>query len=315
MNNQSSFDVFLHFGDSIENYDMNRQMLESDGINPDLYEQIGLLKRAPIPFSIECLTCDQYATIVHWNKKIVAICPCCGRYEPLEEELIWWNPCFTPIVQSLYAGFNCTEETECLIPNVLWKLGRCALVGQSRVIYVARGINSGMNRTIVDKLPENRTSLLFVFGSLPEKGMYGSFDADKVFSINSLVTLEETRFRVNRDPVIKTLKLLNQTAAPKVRGPGKYALVGDIRKKIVNTLMDFMHGVYCEKEQFLRTGHEYEFNKLKQVELAKTFEVSTVTVHRAINTDPYLKRLYKTACDPVAAYNYGKSIEEGRSMR
>ena len=315
MNNQSSFDRFLHLGDTAENYDMDTEMLETIGISPDIYEKAGLLTQCPIPFSIDCLTCNESAEIMVRHDELVAICPNCGMFHPYEEQLKWWTPCYMPVLGSLYNGFGCTEETESLIPNILWKLGRCALAGQSRIIYVARGINSEMNHAIVEKLPENRTSLLFVFGSLPEKGMCGSFDADKVFSINSLVTLEETGFRVNRDPVIKTLKLLNQTAAPKVRGPGKYALVGDIRKKIVNTLMEFMHGVYCEKEQFLRTGHEYEFNKLKQVELAKTFEVSTVTVNRAINTDPYLKRLYKTACDPVAAYNYGKSIEEGRSMR
>lgn len=310
MNSQSSFDKFLHFGGDTENYDLNRQMLETDGIDPDLYERIGLLKRAPIPFSIECLTCDQYATIVHWNKKIVAFCPCCGRYEPLEEELIWWNPCFTPIVQSLYTGFNCTEGTECLIPNILWKLGRCALAGQSRVIYVARGINSGMNRTIVDKLPENKTSLLFVFGSLPEKGMCGTFDADKVFSINSLVTLEETGFSVNTAPVKEALDILNPIKEMKKRGPGRNAKIGDLQVKLKKRLLNWIHGVYSAIEHHERTGTDYTFHVITQKELAEQFEVDPSMVCRAIKGDGDLKLLLDIARNRDEAYIKGKCLEK-----
>ncbi len=310
MNNQSSFDRFLHYGDYPDDSDMNRQMLESDSISPDLYEKMGLLKRAPIPSSIECQTCDQYASIVPWNNKIIAFCPCCGRYEPLEEELIWWTPCFAPVIQSLYDGFCCSEETECLISGILWKLGRCALAGQSRVIYVARGINSNKNSDIVEKLPENRTSLLFVFGSLPQNGKSGTFDADKVFSINSLMTLGEAGFNVNKDPVVQTLDLLNGTHPRAVRGPGKYSKIGGLREKIQIMLEDFMHGVYCEKEQYLNSGHEYVFKKITQVQLAEAFGVTPTMVNNAINKKAFLKGLYKRACDPVAAYNYGRSLEK-----
>ena len=314
MNNQSSFDRFLHLGDTAENYDMDTEMLEAIGISPDIYEKAGLLTRCPIPFSIDCLTCDESAEIMVRHDELVAICPNCGIFHPYEEQLKWWTPCYAPVLESLYKGFECTEETECLIPNILWKLGRCALAGQSRVIYVARGINSEMNDTIVGKLPENRTSLLFVFGSLPEKGMCGSFDADKVFSVNSLVTLDNTEFRVDTEPVVRTLEVLNMTCAPAVRGPGKYSKIGDLREKIKKLLSSFMHGVYCEKEQYERTGHPYVFKKLTQVEIAECFNVSAVMVNRAINNDPFVKGLYMRACNPTAAYNYGKSIETGQSM-
>ena len=72
MNNQNSFDRFLHLGDTAENYDMDTEMLEAIGISPDIYEKAGLLTRCPIPFSIDCLTCDESAEIMVRHDELVA---------------------------------------------------------------------------------------------------------------------------------------------------------------------------------------------------------------------------------------------------
>ena len=190
------------------------------------------------------------------------------------------------------------------------KLGRCALAGQSRVIYVARGINSGMNRTIVDKLPENKTSLLFVFGSLPEKGMCGTFDADKVFSINSLVTLEETGFSVNTAPVKEALDILNPIKEMKKRGPGRNAKIGDLQVKLKKRLLNWIHGVYSAIEHHERTGTDYTFHVITQKELAEQFEVDPSMVCRAIKGDGDLKLLLDIARNRDEAYIKGKCLEK-----
>lgn len=310
MNNQSSFDRFLHLGDTTENYDMDTEMLENIGISPDIYEKAGLLTRCPIPFSIDCLTCNESADIMVRHDELVAICPNCGMFHPYEEQLKWWTPCYTPVLESLYKGFGCTEETECLIPNILWKLGRCALAGQSRVIYVARGINTQKNRDIMGKLPENKTSLLFVFGSLPEKGMCATFDADKVFSINSLVTLEETGFNVNTATVKEALDILNPTKEAKKRGPGRNAKIGDLQVKLKKRLLNWIHGIYSEIEHHERIGTDYTFHVITQKELAEQFEVDPSMVCRAIKGDGDLKLLLEVARNRDEAYIKGKSLEK-----
>ena len=310
MNNPTSFDAFLRLADNA--HPMDGLMLGEIGVEPQVYEKIGLLKTCPTPFQIECTLCYTLSRLVVRHDKAMAFCPNCGCwFEPYEEQLKWWTPCFEPVLRSLYKGFACKEQTEVLIPDYLWRLGRSAIAGQSRVIYVVQGINDmRMNGRIIEKLPENKVSLLLVLGTLPEKEKCGSFDPDKIFSAGSLVSLEGDEIHVDTTPVKKTLEVLNSLREAKKRGPGKNAKIGDLQIKLKNRLLSLIHGVYTEIEHHERLGTVYKFHEITQKELAEQFNVDPSMVSRAIKKDAELKLLFDIAQNRDEAYNKGKRMEK-----
>ena len=294
----TSFNKFLQMGSVIGDAELDEAEIASLKWNIPRYQQLGLLVPASPPHEIYCETCDEMAKIFYFNGTAQAACPKCGIYTPPRYQLNLWRVCYKPVIQSLYTGLGCTESTDLIIPNVLWKLGRCGVAGQSRLVYVARGINNPKtNASIIGNLPNNRTFLLLVFGNLPQKNACPDFEADRVFSINSLVSLGEDGLHTDTAPIRETLELLLKTALPKVRGPGKNAKIGDVQIKIRDRLEAHIIGEYDRMETCERLDMQYEFKTLLQKDFVKMLQVNKVMVHRAIREDPYVNDLFKASQD------------------
>ena len=297
-NTSISFNKFLQMGSVNGDAELDEEEIASLNWNIPLYRQLGLLAPASPPGEIYCETCDEMASIYYCNGKAQAVCPRCGIYTPQSCQINFWRVCYEPVVQSLYTGLGCTETTDPIIPNVLWKLGRCGIAGQSRLVYVARGINNPRtNASIIGNLPNNRTFLLLVFGDLPQKNVCPDFEADRVFSINSLVSLGEDGLHTDIAPVRETLELLLKTAPPKVRGPGKNAKIGDVQIKIRDRLEAHIIGEYDRMATCERLDMQYEFKTLLQKDFVKMLQVNKVMVSRAINEDPYVRDLFRASQD------------------
>ena len=297
-NTSISFNKFLQMGSVNGDAELDEEEIASLNWNIPLYRQLGLLAPASPPDEIYCETCDEMAKIYYFNGTAQAVCPNCGIYTPPSCQINFWRVCYEPVVQSLYTGLGCTETTDPIIPNALWKLGRCGIAGQSRLVYVARGINNPRtNASIIGNLPNNRTFLLLVFGDLPQKNVCPDFEADRVFSINSLVSLGEDGLHTDTGPVRETLELLLKTAPPKVRGPGKNAKIGDVQIKIRDRLEAHIIGEYDRMATCERLDMQYEFKTLLQKDFVKMLQVNKVMVSRAINEDPYVRDLFRASQD------------------
>lgn len=297
-NTSISFNKFLQMGSVNGDAELDEEEIASLNWNIPLYRQLGLLAPASPPGEIYCETCDEMAKIYYFNGMAQAVCPNCGIYTPPSCQINFWRVCYEPVIQSLYTGLGCTETTDPIIPNALWKLGRCGIAGQSRLVYVARGINNPRtNASIIGNLPNNRTFLLLMFGDLPHKNVCPDFEADRVFSINSLVSLGEDGLHTDTAPVRETLELLLKTAPPKVRGPGKNAKIGDVQIKIRDRLEAHIIGEYDRMATCERLNMQYEFKTLLQKDFVKMLQVNKVMVSRAINEDPYVRDLFRASQD------------------
>ena len=262
------------------------------------FRQMGLLVPAPPPGEVFCETCDASARIVFQNGRAVAVCPNCGHYDPPDYQITCWRVCYEPVIRALYTGLDCTETTDTIIPNTLWKLGRCGIAGQSRLVFIARGINiPNVNASIMRSLPNNRTYLLLVFGDLPQKNVCPDFEADRVFSINSLVSLSDDGLHTDSAPIKETLELLLKTAPPKVRGPGKNSKIGDIQIKLKERLEAHIVGEYSRMETCERLDTPYKFETVSQKDFAQAFHVNKSMISRAINGNPYVKALFAASQD------------------
>lgn len=308
-NTSISFNKFLQMGAINGDAELDEEEIAALKWDIPFYRQLGLLAPASPPGEIFCETCDEMASIYYSNGVAKAACPNCGIYTPPSYQISFWRVCYDPVVQALYTGLGCTEPTDLIIPKTLWKLGRCGIAGQSRLVYVARGINiPQVNDSILRLLPNNRTFLLLVFGDLPQKNVCPDFEADRVFSINSLMTLGEDGLHTDTAPIRDTLELLLKTAPPKVRGPGKNSKIGDIQIKIRDHLEAHIVGEYDRMETCERLDMPYEFKTVLQKDFTKMFNVNKVMVSRAIREDPYVRDLFK------ASRNFGLMCATARHL-
>jgi len=297
-NNSTSFEKFLEMGAVNGDAELDEEEIAFLKWDIPFYRQLGLLAPASPPGEIFCETCDEMASIYYSNGVAKAACPKCGVYTPPSYQINFWRVCYDPVISSLYAGLKCTESTDILIPNTLWKLGRCGIAGQSRLVYIARGINiPKVNDSIMRLLPNNRTYLLLVFGDLPQKNVCPDFKIDRTFSINSLVSLANDGLLVDPAPIRNTLELLTKTALPKVRGPGKNSKIGDIQIKIRDRLEAHIIGEYGRMETCERLDTPYKFETVSQKDFVKMFQVHKSMISRAINGDPYVKNLFDASQD------------------
>ena len=293
-----SFNKFLQMGSVNGDAELDEAEIASLKWNIPLYRQLGLLVPASPPDEIYCETCDEMAKIYYFNETAQAVCPNCGIYTPPGYQMNIWRVCYEPVVQALYAGLKCTESTDLIIPNALWKLGRCGIAGQSRLVYVARGINNPNTcASILGKLPNNKTFLLFVFGDLPQKSMCPEFEADRVFSINSLVTLAENGMRVDSAQIKSSLELLLKTAPRKVRGPGRNSKTGALQMNLMHDLECHILGEYDRMAYCEQKDETYIFKKVLQKDYAESYNVRACAISRAIKLNPYVNELFEASQD------------------
>lgn len=312
------FNAFLQYLEIPDGFEFSRESLEKAGIDVPLYEELHLLKKAPIPSGIDCPTCDESAEIgisyYDGKPEIRAFCPNCGYFYPPKWMLDTWVLDFEPLLEPLYREFHCYENTTECIPGFLWKLGRCGLSGQSREIYVCRGLGGCMDDKIIESLPKDKTSLLLVAGKQEIFHDYGDISNNRIFHLSSVLSIRNCKICADITAIKVALDLLIHMNHPKTRGPGKYANIGDCSKKVQLALRDFFLETYSAAEHAERMGHSYDFRPLTQKELAQRIETNNTMICRVINGNPDLKKSLQYAQSFQTAYAFGKRASQNHSF-
>ncbi len=306
MDNLNFFNQILEFGNSSEEVIITSEVATSMGININFWEKMGVLKKYHSANKY-CSGCGNRAPLIiksiEGEIKSFIDCPQCGMFPLSNFENKEWSIDFLPLVNFIHKSLQGTGVIQEIIPNLLWRAGRVALVGQSRELYCCCAINSWKNNDIVSQLPEGKQAILVVFGNAPKNGNIGSFEADRVFCANELLLPNDNEILFDSSPIIRQLQQLQKE--PKPRTSKKYSIIGDLAIKLKIELKQYMLGNYSAIMQAELSDREYKFPVLTQSALAQMFNVERVYIKRALDKDMELRSLFDAANNKRSTMAYG----------
>lgn len=120
------------------------------------------------------------------------------RVEP--ERLRQWTVDVARLAEALAAALSCAGRVEELVPGRVWLLGRTAVGGRSREVFLGRQLARHDGAAVVGgcrRLLAGVAPVVLVAGVIPEPGVW-SGDAPPVVALPSLVTLEARGLTADR---------------------------------------------------------------------------------------------------------------------
>ncbi len=309
MRSRLCFEYLMALGNGTSSLLLDRDLDEYE--DRPAMENAGLLKPVDLNGRTVCPDCGTMLpyTITHDadGKRIpLASCPNCGVFSPSSMDFRAWSVDYTPIISAAAKYLNCSGQIAEILPEVLWNLGRAPVAGQSREIFVARSLCAQhVAENISRMLPENRTAVLLVIGNIPPLPFSG-FDAGRIFPIKDFCVPTEDGFIFDSASVIAKMRTVIENRPQKAKAPGRHSKMGDLLIKLKAELRQYMIGVYGAIEQAESAGRDYDFQQIKQVELARMTDVDKYTITRALQTDLELKALFDAARNRASVCAYGR---------
>ena len=145
-----------------------------------------------------CVVCDDCAdghleeveaiTYPNGATHLYIYCPDNGRIEVAPDRLRQWVPRYDLVAELLVETFAATGGGQERVPGRLWDLGRAAIAGQSRPLWLARRVTADVG----PRLPADKDSVLFVLGTRPGDDCL-DLAPERTFEVRHLVRLAEGR--------------------------------------------------------------------------------------------------------------------------
>lgn len=272
----------------------------------DCLINLGLLKQADTARHVTCLDCtDQHVEEVLPIKspdgctRFFILCPKNGRIEVSRERLLQWTVDYTPLQQALKTAFSVTGDPEEVAPGGIWNLGRAALGGKSRTLWMARGFAWSDSRQLKKALPVGRSPVLFFLGQPPETGLV-DIPAESIIDLKSIVIIERGELIVDKDAVDCQLRQIDTTQTGKKTPPKKRAIRAALIDAIKKELKEHLRSAHDHAHVTLEKKGEAELlPPPTQKQLAKHLNVHESTISRAIKdkSDREMPILWEIAND------------------
>ncbi len=168
---------------------------------------LGLLVPCKTATHAVCGACDQEhvdeVTSIEYPDGAVRfyiVCPEHGRVEIQKEQLLQWSVCFDPVLECLRAGLGVQGDPVEVVPSRLWNVGRTALAGRSRIVWVGRGLSWPDAASFAEDMPSGASPVLFYLGQPPGDGLV-SLPPDSVVDIAHVISLSEGNLILDRSSV------------------------------------------------------------------------------------------------------------------
>lgn len=263
--------------------------------------ELGLLRPTKTASHVTCDTCGEdhkvgSITYPDGRTRFFARCPENGRIEVDREQLRQWYVDFAPIFKALGDGLGVKAEPEEVVPNRVWKIGRAAIGGRSRVAWVARGVSWPKTADIVERLPKGKSAVLFLLGLPPENGLL-NLQPDSVIALCEVINLTDGRLVYDRKAVDDQLSATSEASRKVPRKRATRATTIDaLQKQLTDHIISARDHVYATIQ---RKEAPALLPRPKQKELAARLGVPESAVSRALR-DPeahMLRLLWETAND------------------
>ena len=277
---------------------------------PD-FESIGLLKQTGPAQRIFCPECRGHSADVEYSetqKRYYIECEEYGWMIIDQKELQQWEFRFEPLARLVAESLGCQGEFRELYPDSLWNVGRAAIAGQSRPIYVGRRFIGVHADEILPLLPTGKSPLLFAISRFPPEGLPG-IDPNRIFEMGSLVSFVDGQLQMEAQPVHDQIAELLRGSGPK-KPPAKKrrsrAETIDALKHELHQHILSMKSMVCDADA---RGRDIQLPKLTHEDLAKRIGKERSAVTRAIKdkSDPMLQILWKTIRNVDAIRKYSRA--------
>jgi hypothetical protein len=104
------------------------------------------------------------------------VCPTVGRVNVPLERLLQWRIDFQGLARAVAGGLSLSGCVEEVVPDRIWSLGRTTIAGQSRGLFLGRGLVRPDAADIVGgarRVLPSQNSVVLVAGELPARELWG----------------------------------------------------------------------------------------------------------------------------------------------
>ena len=173
----------------------------------EILDRLGFLNAGPTTRFATCPECEdghveEYEALPNAQdeKTFFIPCPVHERVEVDRKSLMQTTISFQPLVDLLADGFDVNGNVQEIVPGRLWNVGRATLVGQSRPVWMARGLCLRDSLDWACKLPTGKSPVVFVAGTQPSLSLH-PLSPGQIIELHSVVSLDENRLTLNIEAV------------------------------------------------------------------------------------------------------------------
>jgi len=273
-----------------------------DGMPPEIrtrLTELSILRPSVTATHVVCNACFD-----HHVEKVTSIkypdrttrffisCPENGRVEVPRDRLFQWTVDFAPILKTLASALSPRGTPAEVVPGRTWNLGRAALAGKSKPVWVARGLAWPDAGQIVNSLPKGRSPVLFYLGQAADDGLL-AIPRESIIELRTVIHLDGDLV-VDRDAIEAQLTDVDSLPSKKQskKQSQRDATVGALKRELHERILSMKSAIRSADD----TGTPFDLPHVMQKELAEAIKVSESSVTRAINEsgDLELKILLQT---------------------
>ena len=256
----------------------------------DCLVSLGLLKQTTTARHVTCLDCtEQHVEEVLSIKdpdgctRFFIRCPENGRVEVSRDRLLQYAVDYTPLQQVVSAAHAAGSTAEEVVPGRLWNLGRAALGGKSRTLWMARGLSWPDSNQLKEILPRGRLPVLFYIGQPPAADLV-DIPQQSIIDIKTVVYIENNELMIDKDAIEYQLQRDAVMLPEKKKQPKKRAHRATTIDAVKKALKEHTRAARDHAHHTLdKTGEAVLLPRPTQTQLAKQIKVHVSSISRAIN--------------------------------
>jgi len=274
--------------------------------------RLGLLRQGETATNVTCDACTRQhveevfrVTYPDETTRFFIRCPEGGRVEVPRRRLLQWAVDYLPLLQALASSLSARGGLTEVVPGRVWNLGRAALAGRSRPVWVARGLAWPDAGRVAEALPKGRSPVLFFLGQPPDGDLL-EIPCESVIELRTVVSLGE-ELSIDRDAIESQLGNIDAPPTGKTRArkhSARATTIASLKRELHQYIMSMKSRIRHADD----AGQVFELPRLTQKMLAKMIGATESSVSRAIRhgNDLELKILLQTANDAEMIRRYSR---------
>jgi hypothetical protein len=174
---------------------------------------LGLLRPGQTAKAVGCAACElDHAEWVEpvsgpdGQPRFFIGCPEKGRVEVSRQRLQQWLVDFTPLARAIKESLGGAGLLEAVRPGRLWRLGRAALAGRPRELWMVRETPWARGPEMSRLIPKAGHPMVFLLGWPPPEGL-AALESDAVFNVRKILQIQAAGFQVDRRAVERHLRV------------------------------------------------------------------------------------------------------------
>ena len=265
------------------------------GYDVEYLEKTGIMERQPYLRTTTCRWCGKERPIRTRHKsdgtlKYYCYCKKCDPAEVDPSTLLWWKIQRDPFVKVFTETTGIQGELEEMVPDTLWKLGRCKNVP----FYLIRDVEQGAElKVLFDILSKHPKSVLVTFLNSTGESLDALFSNPIVVFETITSFNEEGHFTFDRNAIEKCME---SEVAKKTKSLARRGNRMSNFEKLIKELEEHVVSCYAYIQETAQRGEADILPPPTQKQLAKMSGLSEVAVSRCLkdkNAPQDLLELYE----------------------